>query len=81
MAVPGPGGGAVVTGRHVLCGQLELDEEGQMIGGDVGVGAAQDLVVVEPLLVERTQQTQWIHELARVEYVVYHTFEVKPTKT
>lgn len=36
--------------------QLQLGQKGEVVRGDVGVGAAGDVVVDEPLAVQRSQQ-------------------------
>ena len=45
----------------------------------MGVGTAEDLVVVVPLLVQRPQHAKRTHELARQKHVVDDALEVKPT--
>lgn len=41
-----------------------------MIGGDVGVGTATDIVLMEPVRIQRTQNPQHIERRLRVEDVV-----------
>lgn len=53
--------------------QLQLGEEGEVVRGDVGVGAASDVVVHEPLTVQRSQQAQDAHVGLGEEDVVDHT--------
>lgn len=40
--------------------------------------AAEDLVLTEPLLVQRPKQTQRTHEVTRIENIIYDALEVKP---
>lgn len=48
-----------------------------MVRGDVGVGAASDVVVDEPLAVQRSQQAQDAHMGLGEEDVVDHTLPTK----
>lgn len=57
---------------------FQLHQQRQVVGGHVWMRAAEDFVVLEPVGVERTQQTQGPHGVARVEDVVYDALEVKP---
>lgn len=41
--------------------QLQLGQQGEVVRGDVGVGAAGDVVVDEPLAVQRSHQAQDAH--------------------
>lgn len=58
--------------------QLQLGQEGEVVRGDVGVGAAGDVVVPQPLAVQRSQQAQDAHVDLGEEDVVDHAL---PTKT
>lgn len=57
--------------------QLQLGQEGEVVRGDVGVGAAGDVVVDEPLAVQRSQQAQDTHVGLGEEDVVDHTLWTK----
>lgn len=41
--------------------KLQLGEQGKVVRGDVGMGAASDVVVDEPLAVQRSHQAQDTH--------------------
>lgn len=58
--------------------QLQLGEEGEVVRRDVGVGAASDVVVHEPLAVQWSQQAQDAHVGLGEEDVVDHAL---PTNT
>lgn len=44
------------------------------------MGAAHDFVFLKPIRAQRSQQTEWIHTLFRVEYVINYAFEVESEK-
>lgn len=46
-------------GGHVE-DQLQLGEEGEVVGGDVGVWAAGDIVLNEPVVVQGAQDAQHV---------------------
>lgn len=52
--------------------QLQLGQEGEVVRGDVGVGATGDVVVPQPLAVQRSQQAQDAHVSLGEEDVVDH---------
>lgn len=56
--------------------QLQLGQQGEVVRGDVRVGAARDVVVYEPLAVERSEHAQDAHVGLGEEDVVDHTLEV-----
>lgn len=56
--------------------QLQLGQQGEVVRGDVGVGAAGDVVVDKPLAVQWSQQAQDIHVGLGEEDVVDHALEV-----
>ena len=76
-AVAGGGGGGGGGGR-LRRQHLELDEERQVVGGDVRMRTAEHLVVPVPLLVEGTEHAERTEEVAGVEDVVDDALEVKP---
>lgn len=53
--------------------QLQLGEEGEVVGGDVGVWAAGDIVLYEPVVVQRAQDAQHVQLRLRVENIVNDT--------
>lgn len=53
--------------------QLELCKQGEVIGGNVGVRAASDIVLVEPVGVQWAEHTQHVQQRLRVEDVIDHT--------
>lgn len=59
--------------RHV--DQLELDQQREVIGRYVRMGASDHLVVPQPLGRDRPEQPERHHALLRVEYVVDNTFK------
>lgn len=62
--------------REGLAGlQLQLGQQGEVVRGDVWVGAAGDVVVDEPLAVQRSQQAQDAHVGLGEEDVVDHTLQ------
>lgn len=62
----------VDLGGHVE-EQLKLGEEGEVVGGDVGVRAAGDIVLNEPVVVQRAQDAQHVQLRLRVENIVNDT--------
>ena len=67
--------GASAHGRG-LDRHLQLHQEGEVVGRDVGVGAAQHLVLSKPLLVVGAQLPQDPEAISGVEDVVDYSFEV-----
>lgn len=57
--------------------QLQLGQQGEVVRGDVGVGAAGDVVVNEPLAVQRSQQAQDTHVGLGEEDVVDHALQTQ----
>ncbi len=57
--------------------QLQLGQQGEVVRGDVGVGAAGDVVVNEPLAVQRSQQAQDTHVGLGEEDVVNHALQTQ----
>lgn len=55
--------------------QLQLGQQGEVVRGDVRVGAARDVVVYEPLAVERSEHAQDAHVGLGEEDVVDHTLQ------
>lgn len=55
--------------------QLQLGEEGEVVGGDVGVRAAGDIVLNEPVVVQRAEDAQHVQLRPRVENIVNDTLE------
>lgn len=55
--------------------QLQLGEEGEVVRGDVGVWAAGDIVLYEPVVVQRAQDAQHVQLRLRVENIVNDTLE------
>lgn len=53
--------------------QLNLCKQGEVIGGDVGVWAASDIVLVEPMGVQWAEHAQHVQQRLRVEDVINHT--------
>lgn len=53
--------------------QLQLGEQGEVVRGDVGVRAAADIVLMEPVGVQGTQDAQHVELRLGVEDVVNHT--------
>lgn len=53
--------------------QLQLGKEGEVVGGDVGVRAAGDIVLYEPVVVQRAQDAQHVQLRLRVENIVNDT--------
>lgn len=56
--------------------ELELCQDGEVVGGDVGVGAAVDVVLVQPVGVDGPQHTRHLHVQLREEHIVDHALEV-----
>ncbi len=69
-----------IDSRQIGQEQLQLCKQGEVIRGDVGMGAASDIVLVEPMGVQRTQHTQHIKQRLRVEDVVNDALENKEKK-
>ena len=67
--------GASAHGRG-LDRHLQLHQEGEVVGRDVGVGAAQHLVLSKPLLVVGAQLPQDPEAISGVEDVVNYALEV-----
>lgn len=57
--------------------QLQLGEQGEVVGGNVGVGAAGDIVLNQPVGVQGAQDTQHVQVRLGVENVVNDTLKVK----
>lgn len=57
--------------------QLQLGEEGEVVRGDVGVRAAGDIVLYEPMVVQRAEDAQHVELRLRVENIVNDTLEWK----
>lgn len=60
-------------GGHVGQEQLQLGEEGEVVGGDVGMWAAADIVLYEPVGVQGAQDTQHVQVRLGVENIVDDT--------
>lgn len=60
-------------GGHIGQEQLQLGEEGEVVGGDVGMWAAADIVLYEPVGVQGAQDTQHVQMRLRVENIVDDT--------
>lgn len=79
----GPGGEALPAGGQVHSVhqrqqrrvQLQLRQQREVVGGDVRVRAPCDVVVHQPLRVQRPQDSQHIHVSVGVENVVNHTLQ------
>lgn len=69
-----------VDSRRVGQEQLQLCKQGEVIRGDVGMGAASDIVLVEPVGVQGTQYTQHVEQRLRVEDVVNDALKKKKEK-
>ena len=69
-------GGSVAHGSSA--GHLELDKQGQMVGRYLRIGAAEDLVLTEPIRIEGAKEPERAHELATVENIVDDSFKVAP---
>lgn len=54
-------------GGHVGQEQLQLGKEGEVVGGDVGMWAAADIVLYEPVWVQWAQDTQHVQVRLGVE--------------
>lgn len=63
----------VDLGRHIRQEQLQLGEEREVVGGDVGVWATADIVLYEPVGVQGAQDTQHVQVRLGVENVVNDT--------
>lgn len=57
--------------------QLQLGQQGEVVRGDVGVGAAGDVVVDEPLAVQWSHQAQDAHVGLGEEDVVDHALQTQ----
>lgn len=53
--------------------QLQLGEEGEVVGGDVGMWAAADIVLYKPVGVQGAQDTQHVQVRLGVENIVNDT--------
>lgn len=53
--------------------QLQLRQQREVVRGDVRVRAPRDVVVHQPLRVQRAQHSQHVHVSVGVENVVNHT--------
>lgn len=60
-------------GGYVGQEQLQLSKEGEVVGGDVGVGAAGDIVFYKPVGIQRSQDSQHVQVRLGVENVVDDT--------
>lgn len=60
-------------GGHVGQEQLQLGKEGEVVGGDVGMWAAADIVLYEPVVVQGAQDTQHVQVRLGVENIVDDT--------
>lgn len=63
----------VHLGGQVGQEQLQLGEEGEVVGGDVGMWAAADIVLYEPVGVQGAQDTQHVQVRLGVENIVDDT--------
>ena len=59
---------------------LKLHQQGEVVRGDVGMGAAQYLVLSKPFLIVWTQQFKHLQSVLGVKDVVNDAFEVVPVK-
>lgn len=57
--------------------QLQLGQQGEVVRGDVRVGAAGDVVVDEPLTVQRSHQAQDTHVSLGEEDVVDNALQTQ----
>lgn len=57
--------------------QLQLGQQGEVVRWDMGMGAACDVVVDEPLAVQRSHQAQDTHMGLGEEDVVDHTLQIQ----
>ncbi len=64
-------------GGHVGQEQLQLGEEGEVVGGDVGMWAAADIVLYEPVGVQGAQDTQHVQVRLGVENIVDDTLRIE----
>lgn len=55
--------------------QLQLCKQGEVVRRDVGVRAAADVVLQEPVVVQRSQDTQNVQLRLRAEDVIDHTLQ------
>lgn len=62
-------------GGHIGQEQLQLGEEGEVVGGDVGMWAALDIVLCEPVGIQEAQDTQHVQVRLGVENIVDDTLE------
>lgn len=60
-------------GGHIGQEQLQLSKEGEVVGGDVWMRAAADIVLYKPVVVQRAQDTQHVQVRLRVENIVDDT--------
>lgn len=70
--------GVALSNDGRLYQHLKLHHKGEVVGRDVGVGAADDLVLSEPLLVVWSQLTKYLQPTLRVEDVVDNALEIVP---
>lgn len=56
-------------------------KQGEVIGGDVRVRAASDIVLVEPMGVQWAEDTQHVQQRLRVEDVIDHALQRTEKKT
>lgn len=59
--------------------QLQLGEEGKVVGGDVGMWAAADIVLYEPVGVQGPQDAQHVQVRLGVENIVNDTLRREET--
>lgn len=60
-------------GGHVGQDQLQLSKEGEVVRGDMWMWAAADIVLYEPVGVQRAQDTQYVQVRLGVENIVDDT--------
>lgn len=70
----------VDLGGQVGQEQLQLAEEGEVVGGDVGMWAAADIVLYEPVRVQGAQDTQHVQVRLGVENIVDDTLREEKKK-
>ena len=71
-------GGAVGDGACVV--QLELDNQGQMVAGNVWMRKSDDTVRLDPFAVQGAQEAKSSQQVSRVKYVIDHSFKVVSAK-
>lgn len=59
--------------------QLQLCKQGEVIRRDVGVRAPADVVLQQPVMVQRSQYTQYVQLRLRAEDVIDHTLKTGET--